>query len=55
MIVILSTIHYMLPQLLRRLNQLNNDPDVHGIIVQMPLDSVNKIDSTVSTMCAMLL
>lgn len=22
------------------------DPDVHGVIVQMPLDSVNTIDST---------
>lgn len=36
-------------QLLRRLNELNEDPDVHGIIVQMPLDSVNKIDSTLVT------
>jgi len=32
-------------QLLDELNKLNNDPKVHGIIVQMPLDCDNPIDS----------
>lgn len=32
-----------------RLNKLNMDPNVHGIIVQMPLDSENKIDSHLIT------
>ncbi|GLV43503.1 pugilist [Carabus blaptoides fortunei] len=36
-------------QLLMRLNKLNADPNVHGIIVQMPLDSENKIDSHLIT------
>lgn len=36
-------------QLLRILNKINLDPSVHGIIVQMPLDSVNVIDSTLIT------
>ncbi|XP_037819623.1 C-1-tetrahydrofolate synthase, cytoplasmic isoform X3 [Lucilia sericata] len=32
-------------ELLDKINFLNNDPNVHGIIVQMPLDCENKIDS----------
>ncbi|XP_013115695.1 C-1-tetrahydrofolate synthase, cytoplasmic isoform X1 [Stomoxys calcitrans] len=32
-------------ELLDKINNLNNDPSVHGIIVQMPLDSDTKIDS----------
>ncbi|XP_066249646.1 C-1-tetrahydrofolate synthase, cytoplasmic isoform X1 [Euwallacea similis] len=36
-------------ELLKRLDGLNNDPNVHGIIVQMPLDSVNEIDSHLIT------
>jgi methylenetetrahydrofolate dehydrogenase (NADP+) / methenyltetrahydrofolate cyclohydrolase / formyltetrahydrofolate synthetase len=28
---------------------MNNDPNIHGIIVQMPLDSTNPIDSTLIT------
>ena len=27
------------------MNKLNNDPSIHGIIVQLPLDSVNEINS----------
>ena len=33
-------------QLLRTINHLNLDSGVHGVIVQMPLDSVNSINST---------
>nr|CAH0101096.1 unnamed protein product [Daphnia galeata] len=36
-------------ELLRALSHLNLNPSVHGIIVQMPLDSVNMIDSTLIT------
>ncbi|KAL3285658.1 hypothetical protein HHI36_000190 [Cryptolaemus montrouzieri] len=36
-------------QLLSKLNQLNNDPNVHGIIVQMPLDADNEINSHLVT------
>ncbi|XP_017879830.2 C-1-tetrahydrofolate synthase, cytoplasmic [Ceratina calcarata] len=36
-------------ELINKINKLNNDPDVHGIIVQMPLDSINKIDSHMIT------
>ncbi|XP_037952265.1 C-1-tetrahydrofolate synthase, cytoplasmic isoform X2 [Teleopsis dalmanni] len=32
-------------ELLEKISQLNNDPMVHGIIVQMPLDCDTKIDS----------
>lgn len=35
--------------LLSLLSKLNNDPKVHGIIVQMPLDSDNPIDSHLIT------
>ena len=36
-------------ELLNKLSHLNNDPNTHGIIVQMPLDTVNKIDSNLVT------
>ncbi|KAF3421498.1 hypothetical protein E2986_02741 [Frieseomelitta varia] len=36
-------------ELINKLNKLNNDPTIHGIIVQMPLDSINKIDSHLVT------
>ncbi|KAJ8674099.1 hypothetical protein QAD02_005361 [Eretmocerus hayati] len=36
-------------ELLSKLHRLNADPDTHGIIVQMPLDSVNTIDSHLIT------
>lgn len=51
----MSAEHVRLPrditetELLRRINELNDDPLVHGIIVQMPLDSVHKIDSHLVT------
>ncbi|MCL4120378.1 UNVERIFIED_CONTAM: hypothetical protein GTU68_018262, partial [Idotea baltica] len=32
-------------QLLQEINKLNNDPTVHGMIVQLPLDSSQDIDS----------
>lgn len=32
-------------QLLEELDKLNKDPNIHGIIVQMPLDADNPIDS----------
>lgn len=32
-----------------QLEELNNDPSVHGIIVQMPLDCEEKIDSDLVT------
>ncbi|XP_067643418.1 C-1-tetrahydrofolate synthase, cytoplasmic isoform X2 [Eurosta solidaginis] len=31
--------------LIEKITEVNNDPKVHGIIVQMPLDTDNKIDS----------
>lgn len=36
-------------ELLNKIKALNDDPTVHGIIVQMPLDCVNKIDSHLVT------
>ncbi|XP_044013405.1 C-1-tetrahydrofolate synthase, cytoplasmic isoform X1 [Aphidius gifuensis] len=36
-------------ELMSKLDKLNNDPETHGIIVQMPLDSVNKINSHLIT------
>ncbi|KAK4884100.1 hypothetical protein RN001_000371 [Aquatica leii] len=36
-------------ELLLKLNKLNSDPNVHGIIVQMPLDTDTKIDSHLIT------
>lgn len=36
-------------EFLFQLDELNSNPDVHGIIVQMPLDSENKIDSDLVT------
>lgn len=47
--------HVQLPRsttqiaLLSKLARLNADPSIHGIIVQMPLDSENKIDSHLVT------
>lgn len=36
-------------ELISKITRLNEDPNVHGIIVQMPLDTVNKIDSHLIT------
>ncbi|XP_014475137.1 PREDICTED: C-1-tetrahydrofolate synthase, cytoplasmic isoform X2 [Dinoponera quadriceps] len=36
-------------ELISKINKLNNDPNIHGIIVQMPLDCVNKINSHLIT------
>ena len=36
-------------ELLASIRQLNEDPAVHGIIVQMPLDSTQPIDSHLVT------
>ncbi|XP_053984468.1 C-1-tetrahydrofolate synthase, cytoplasmic [Hylaeus volcanicus] len=36
-------------ELINKVNNLNNDPNIHGIIVQMPLDSVNPINSHLIT------
>ncbi|XP_070513469.1 C-1-tetrahydrofolate synthase, cytoplasmic isoform X1 [Cardiocondyla obscurior] len=36
-------------ELINKVTKLNNDPNVHGIIVQMPLDCVNKINSHLIT------
>ncbi|CAG9861900.1 unnamed protein product [Phyllotreta striolata] len=36
-------------EVLDKLEELNNDPNVHGIIVQMPLHSDNKINSNLVT------
>lgn len=47
--------HVLLPntttemELISKINNLNNDPNVHGIIVQMPLDSIHTINSTMIT------
>lgn len=32
-----------------QIDQLNNDPTIHGIIVQMPLDSEKPIDADLIT------
>ncbi|KAG5322047.1 C1TC protein, partial [Acromyrmex heyeri] len=36
-------------ELINKVTKLNNDPNIHGIIVQMPLDSINKINSHLIT------
>ncbi|XP_056634868.1 C-1-tetrahydrofolate synthase, cytoplasmic [Diorhabda sublineata] len=36
-------------EVLHRVEELNNDPSIHGIIVQMPLESDNKINSNLVT------
>lgn len=36
-------------ELLSKLSKLNADSNIHGIIVQMPLDSINPIDSHLVT------
>ncbi|KAK7870033.1 hypothetical protein R5R35_011995 [Gryllus longicercus] len=51
----IEAVHVKLPksitetELLMKLEKLNNDPNVHGIIVQMPLDSDNPIDAHLIT------
>ena len=35
--------------MLSTVERLNNDDNVHGIIVQLPLDSENPIDSSLAT------
>lgn len=37
------------PEVLSTVERLNGNPDVHGIIVQLPLDSKNPIDSSLAT------
>lgn len=41
------------PEVLSTVQKLNDDPNVHGIIVQLPLDSVNPIDSSLATNAVM--
>ncbi|XP_050499045.1 C-1-tetrahydrofolate synthase, cytoplasmic [Diabrotica virgifera virgifera] len=36
-------------EVLNKIEELNNDPNIHGIIVQMPLESDNKINSNLVT------
>lgn len=36
-------------EIINKVSKLNNDPNIHGIIVQMPLDCVNKINSHLIT------
>ena len=36
-------------ELINKVTKLNNDPNIHGIIVQMPFDSINKINSHLIT------
>lgn len=51
----MSAKHVKLPdtvseaEVLERIEELNEDPDYHGIIVQLPLDSKNPIDSALCT------
>jgi len=40
-------------KVLSTVERLNNDPNVHGIIVQLPLDSKNPIDSSLATNAVM--
>jgi len=40
-------------QVLKTVQQLNEDPTYHGIIVQLPLDSKNPIDSSLATNAVM--
>lgn len=47
MLIILRKLVYLLIHF--QIHALNNDPNVHGIIVQMPLDSDNPIDSNLIT------
>ncbi len=32
-------------KLIQQIEQLNNDPSIHGIIVQLPFDSTQSIDT----------
>lgn len=34
---------------LNKIDELNNDPEIHGIIVQLPLDCVENIDTATCT------
>ena len=36
-------------QVIEAITNLNNDPKIHGIIVQLPLDCVEKIDADLCT------
>lgn len=36
---------FHVPQVLQSVKLFNEDPDVHGIIVQLPLDSINPINT----------
>ena len=40
-------------QLIRKIVELNDDPHVHGIIVQLPLDCKTKIDASLATNAVM--
>jgi len=40
-------------QVLKTVQRLNADPDVHGIIVQLPLDSANPINASLATNAVM--
>ena len=35
------------------MQKLNDDPEVHGIIVQLPLDTDNPVDSSLATNAVM--
>lgn len=45
----IQIICFILLQLLSKLKKLNEDPNVHGIIVQLPLDTDNKINQHLIT------
>ncbi len=36
---------FVFAKLIQQIEQLNNDPLIHGIIVQLPFDSVQTIDA----------
>ena len=36
-------------KLIQQIEQLNSDPSIHGIIVQLPFDSVQTIDANLIT------
>lgn len=36
---------FHVPQVLQSVKMFNEDPDVHGLIVQLPLDSINPINT----------
>lgn len=43
-----NVVHFRV-QILNLIKDLNNDPSVHGILVQMPLDCDNAVDSNLIT------